>query len=100
MRERGVDFDAIEYLKNPLGADDLARFLDLLDIPPGELVRKDKNFKELGLDAAKYSETARREVVIDLLLEHPKLMQRPIAVREGRAVIGRPSDRVLELLDD
>jgi arsenate reductase len=59
------------------------------------LIRKDKNFTALGLDAADYQTV---EAVIDLLLEHPKLMQRPIFMVGDRAVIGRPSDRVLELL--
>jgi arsenate reductase len=59
------------------------------------LFRRDKNFKELGLAANNY-QTA--DAVIDLLLEHPKLMQRPIFVVGDRAVIARPSDRVLELL--
>ena len=59
-------------------------------------MRKDKYFKELGLDEADY-ET--REQVIGLLLEHPKLMQRPVCVRGDRAVIARPSEKVLELLD-
>ena len=63
--------------------------------PPVALIRQDKNFAALELKAADY-ETA--SAVIDLLLEHPKLMQRPIFVVGDRAVIARPSDRVLELL--
>ncbi len=59
------------------------------------MLRQDKNFTELGLDAADYQST---EAVVDLLLEHPKLMQRPIFVIGDRAVIARPSDKVLELL--
>ena len=68
----------------------------MLPNPPAELVRKDKNFKELGLNEADYQT---RDQVIDLLLEHPVLMQRPIIVRGNRAVIGRPPETVLELLD-
>ena len=63
---------------------------------PAELVRKDKKFKELGLNADAY---VTRAAVVDLLLEHPALMQRPVIVRDGRAVIARPSEKVLELLD-
>ena len=68
----------------------------MLPNPPAELVRKDKNFKELGLNEADYQT---KEQVIELLLEHPVLMQRPIIVRGGRAVLARPSEKVLELLD-
>jgi arsenate reductase len=57
-------------------------------------VRKDKRFKELGLDAAGYTT---RAAVVDLLLEHPELMERPVVFRGDDAVIARPSERVLEL---
>ena len=67
----------------------------LLPDSPAELIRRDKNFEELGLNAEDY-ETA--DSVIDLLFEYPVLMQRPIFVVGDRAVICRPSERVLELL--
>jgi arsenate reductase len=59
-------------------------------------VRKDKHFAELGLDPAHYTT---REAVIELLLEHPRLMQRPIVIRGSRAVLARPSEKVLALLE-
>jgi arsenate reductase len=68
----------------------------MLPDPPAELVRKDDRFKELGLKASDFQT---EDQVIDVLLEHPDLMQRPIIIRGGRAVIGRPSEKVLELLD-
>ncbi len=83
-------------MQNPLDKATLERFLDLLPDPPAELVRKDKNFKALQLNEADYQT---REQVIALLLEHPKLMQRPVILRGDKAVIARPSDKVLELLD-
>ena len=82
-------------MKEPLVRGDLERFLDLIPDAPGELVRKDKNFRELGLDESAYTS---RAAVIELLLEHPKLMQRPIVIRGDRAVIARPSEKVEELL--
>ncbi len=96
MRERGVEFDVIEYLKEPLGREGLQKVLDLIPDPPAELVRKDKNFKELGLDETKY---VTREAVVELLLQHPVLMQRPIIIKGERAIIARPSEKVLELLE-
>jgi arsenate reductase len=59
------------------------------------LVRQDKRFAELGLKPGDY---ATREAVIALLLEHPELMQRPIVIRAGRAVIARPPEKLLALL--
>jgi arsenate reductase len=58
-------------------------------------VRKDKRFAELGLKPDAY---ATRDTVIALLLEHPELMQRPIVIRAGRAVIARPPEKLLALL--
>jgi arsenate reductase len=86
----------IEYLKTPLDRAGLERIMDMLPNPPADLVRKDKNFEALGLDANKYTT---REAVIDLLLQHPVLMQRPIIVRRQKAVLARPSEKVLELLE-
>ncbi len=86
----------IEYLKSPLGRADFERFLDLLPDEPAELVRKDKKFKELGLNADDY---VTRAAVVEVLLQHPELMQRPVIIRDQQAVIARPSEKVLELLD-
>lgn len=90
-----VDFDIVEYLKTPLGEAELRRILDLVDDLPAELVRRDANFRMLGLNAGDYTT---EDAVVDLLLRHPGLMQRPVAVRGERAVIACPSERVEELL--
>ena len=95
LEERNIDFDTVEYLKAPLAEADLRRILELVDEPPAELVRKDGNFRELGLNADDYTST---DAVVGLLLEHPKLMQRPVVVRGERAVVARPSEQVEELL--
>ena len=95
LRERDVEFDVIEYLKTPLDEDTLREIVDKVDVSPAELIRKDKNFKDLGLDAASYTTV---DTVVTLLIEHPRLMQRPIAVRGERAVVGRPSEKVEQLL--
>ena len=97
LRERGVDAEVIEYLKTPLDRATLERVLTLLGGPPADLVRKDTRFAELGLRA---QDSTTREQVVTLLLAHPELMERPVVIRDGRAVIARPSERVLELLDD
>jgi arsenate reductase len=67
----------------------------MLPNPPADLVRKDKHFERLGLDANHY---VTREAVIELLVQHPVLMQRPIIVTGQKAVIARPAEKVLELL--
>jgi len=96
LRERGVEFDEIEYLKKPIDRAGFERILDAIPDLPADLVRKDKRFTELGLRAEDYTQ---REAVIALLLAHPELMQRPVVFRGARALIARPSDKVLDLLD-
>jgi arsenate reductase (glutaredoxin) len=96
LRERGVEFDVVEYLKQPLDRAGLERILDAIPDAPDALVRKDKRFAELGLRAEDYMQ---RDAVIGLLLAHPELMQRPVVFRGSRALIARPSEKVLDLLD-
>lgn len=95
LRERGLASDVIEYLKQPLDRAALERILGLLPGSPAELVRKDKRFKELGLNEADYQT---REQVVAVLLKHPELMERPVVIHGKRAVIARPSEKVGEIL--
>ena len=67
----------------------------MLEDPVGDLVRKDSFFAKLGLDEADYRTP---EAVVELLVERPRLMQRPVVVKDGRAIIGRPKSRVAAFL--
>ncbi len=96
LQGRGVDAEVVEYLRTPPDRATLERILDAISDEPGALVRHDKRFGELGLDAGAYTS---RDAVVALLLEHPELMERPVVFVGGRAVIARPSEKVLELLD-
>lgn len=97
LAERGVETDVVQYLKTPPDKKALERIVDAIPNPPADLVRKDARFKELGLDAGDYTTKA---AVVELLLEHPELMERPVVFRGERAVIARPSENVLELLKE
>jgi arsenate reductase (glutaredoxin) len=94
LTERGVAFDTIEYLKTPPSREALEAIIAMLEGPVADLVRKDKRFEELKLNAADY---ATKETVIPLLLQHPELMQRPIVIRGGRAMIARPANLLEKL---
>lgn len=96
LHDRGIELDIVEYLKQHPSRADLERIVDAIPDPPSGLVRKDKRFAELGLDAADYQT---KEQVVAVLLEHPELMERPVVFRGDRAVIAWPSEKVLELLD-
>lgn len=97
LGEESVDAEVVEYLKAPLDRAALESLVAKLEDPVADLVRKDPFFAGLGLDAADYTEAG---PVIDLLLEHPRLMQRPVLVKGDRAIIGRPKDRVAAFLAD
>ena len=73
----------------------LLALLGKLEDPPADLVRKDPFFGQLGLDADDYTTP---DAVADLLVEHPRLMQRPVLIKGDRAIIGRPKDRVRAFL--
>ena len=96
LRERGVEPDIVEYLKTPPDRQALEKILQLLDLEPRELMRrKEKEYKELGLDDPSLS----RDQLIDAMLAHPKLIERPIVIVDGKqAALGRPPERTLELL--
>lgn len=95
LEARGVPLTVVEYLKNPPTVEELTRLLERLEDAPDTLVRQDGHFKELGLDPTDYTTVA---AVAALLAEHPKLMQRPVAVLGERAMIARPPELVEELL--
>lgn len=89
--EQGIDVDVVPYLREPLDEAALLDLLTKLEDAPRDLVRQDATFKELGLTDA---DVETPQQVAALLAQHPKLMQRPVLVREGRAIIGRPKERV------
>jgi arsenate reductase len=81
-----------------LDDDTVARILDMLAGEPALLVRTDDaRYGELGLTAA---DVADRAGVVSVLVAHPELMQRPVVVRNGRAVVARPPELLNQLLDE
>lgn len=96
LQERGVTPQVIYYLETPPNAADLRELLAMLALPARALLRTgEPEYAELGLDRVETDEAA----LIDAMVQHPRLIERPIFVHGGRAVIGRPPERVLELLD-
>ncbi|MFT3961300.1 arsenate reductase (glutaredoxin) [Propionivibrio sp.] len=93
---QGVAARVVEYLKTPPSREELQAVLKKLGMRPSELVRRGEDvFKE------NYAgKTLSEEQWLDALVAHPILIERPIVVRGDRAVVGRPPEKVLELLDD
>ena len=78
----------MRYLKEPPDEATLRAIIDGLEDPVENLVRKDAQFNKLGLNEADY--VGNVDAVVEVLLQYPRLMQRPVIVRDGRAIIGRP----------
>jgi arsenate reductase (glutaredoxin) len=92
VQDLGTDVEVVQYLKTPPDRATLQRIVDQLEDPVEDLVRKDANFEKLRLSADDY--VGNPKAVVDVLVEHPQLLQRPLLVRGGKAIIGRPKDRV------
>ena len=91
----GADVEIVQYLKRPLDEPALRDVLGKLEDPHTDLVRRDSFFKKLGLTD---DDVATADQIVAILVEHPRLMQRPLLVAADRALIGRPKERVAELL--
>jgi arsenate reductase len=95
LRESGIPFEKVNYYIQPLSKKKLTELLRKMNMKPRELLRKSEAaYKELGLAEDKFSDTE----LIAIMVEHPDLIQRPIVERGGRAVLGRPTENVKELL--
>ena len=94
LENSGKEFKIIKYLDATLSVDELKAVIEKLGIPPLELVRQNEtiwksNFKGKNLSDAE---------LIQTMVEHPKLIERPIVVYGNKAVIGRPTERILDIL--
>ncbi len=95
IEESGLSPQIIEYLKTPPTAVELKEITQLLGISPRELLRtKETEYTAHGLDNMALDDDA----IIKIMVDHPKLIERPIVIKEQRAVMGRPPENVLELI--
>ena len=94
LREKGLQPEIVEYLGTPISKAALVDILSMLNMPASELIRNSESiYKELGL-----SKEDTEERLINAMMEHPKLIQRPIYINKGKAAIGRPPENVLNIL--
>ncbi len=96
LQERGIEAEVVRYLDTPPDAATLERLLQLLGLDnPRQLMRKkEPEYKALGLDNPELD----RQDLIQAMVDHPRLMERPIVVAGEQARIGRPPEQVLEIL--
>lgn len=94
LDEHDIEYRYREYTEEPLSESEIRRVLKLLGVSARDVLRKrDKAYKELGL-----SGDEEEDVLIRHMAEHPTLLQRPIGVADGRAAVGRPPQRLLDLV--
>ena len=94
LEEQGVEAEVVKYLDTPPSKDEIVEVLKMLGISARELMRtKEDIYKELGL-----KDISDEDTLIDAMVAHPKLIERPIVIKDGKAAIGRPIENILELL--
>jgi len=95
LRESGIPYEKVNYYVEPLSKKKLTELVRKMKLKPRDLLRKGEPiYKELGLANDEFSDSE----LIALMVEHPDLLQRPIVERGDRAVLGRPTENVKELL--
>ncbi len=95
-KELGVDHEVILYIKTPPQREELEKIVAALEDPVEDLVRKDSKFKKLGLDPDDF--VGNPGAVVEILVKHKQLLQRPILMKGKKAIIGRPKARITEFL--
>ncbi|RUM93508.1 MAG: arsenate reductase (glutaredoxin) [Thiothrix sp.] len=95
LQENGVEPEIVEYLKTPPTQTELNEILKKLGKEPREIMRTgEKEYKALGLKDADLS----RKELIKIMVENPRLIERPIVLKSGKAALGRPPEDVLEII--
>ena len=95
LESNGINPVVIEYLKHPPSEEEITQVLELLDLEPRELMRThEEPYKENNLDEPGLS----RQDLIRAMVESPILIERPILIHNGKAVIGRPPEKIMEII--
>ncbi|RZS93598.1 arsenate reductase (glutaredoxin) [Aquimarina brevivitae] len=94
LEEKNEDIEIIKYLDTPPNEKELLKLIELLGIKPLELIRKNETIWKENYKGKNLSD----DQVIKAMVAHPKLMERPIVVKNNKAVIGRPPENVTSIL--
>lgn len=96
LKENDVDYEKVNYYEKPLSAEKLSELLKKMDMTARDLLRSsEKVYRDLGLSKANLSD----KELVNLMIENPDLIQRPILEKGSKAVLGRPTENINELLD-
>ena len=95
LKESGVNFEAVDYYLDPIPKSKLKELLKKMGLSAGELLRKKEPiYRELKLSEKKLSD----DQIVDLMVKHPDLIQRPIVEKGPKAILARPAERLKEIL--
>ncbi|HEY7288621.1 MAG TPA: ArsC/Spx/MgsR family protein [Vicinamibacterales bacterium] len=95
LKESGVDFSAVDYYLDPIPKKKLVELLRKMKMRPADLLRKKEAiYKTLKIDEAKLTD----DQIVDLMVQHPDLIQRPIVEHGSRAILARPAERLKDIL--
>ena len=94
IQESNQPYVILDYISDPLTANELKEIITILNIAPIDLIRKNESVWKSDFKGKKLSD----QQLIDAMAAHPKLIERPIIIHNNKGVIGRPKDRILEVL--
>jgi len=95
LEENGIEAEVVKYMDSPPDANDIKELLSMLGMSPRELMRKhEKVFKDAGLDDPTFTD----DELIEAMAQCPSLIERPIVVNNGKAVLARPPETVQDIL--
>ncbi|RLA68485.1 MAG: arsenate reductase (glutaredoxin) [Epsilonproteobacteria bacterium] len=96
LEDKNIEIDVVRYLESTPTEQEIKDVLKLLNISPRELMRtKEEVYKELGL-----KEVEDETKLIQAMVENPRLIERPIVIKDNKAAIGRPIEKIIALLDE
>ena len=96
LEKSGEKFEVVKYLENIPTKDELRKVLGSLNIPVENLVRKNEAIWKENYRGKNLSE----EDILDAMIQYPKLIERPIVIKDNKAVIGRPTEKIYDLLNE
>jgi arsenate reductase len=95
LKDSGVDFSAVDYYVDPIPKEKLTELLRKMNIKPRDLLRKNEDvYKKLDLANRDLTDAQ----IVDLMVKHPDLIQRPIVEKGSRAILARPAERLKDIL--
>lgn len=95
LNEKNIEFEIVEYLKDNLSISELEIIIEKLDINPISLVRKNESIWKEKYKGKNLSD----KEIVQAMAENPKIIERPIVINEKRAILGRPPENILKIID-